>query len=122
VLSPTQIEVASNNFQTILHWKYPPENKSESPHFIVEIKPYNLGRYKIVSTCVNISAHFCDLSREVHGPFDSHWFRVKAVVGSQQSEYVETNEFILQRHGKIRPPKLNLSRHSDKIMVDIYHP
>lgn len=24
--------------------------------------------------------------------------------------------------GKIGPPKLNLSRHGDKIMVDIYHP
>ncbi|NXC19746.1 INGR1 protein, partial [Corythaeola cristata] len=120
VPSPTQIEVASNNFETILHWQYPP--MSETPHFIVEIKPYNLGYYKIISTCVNISARFCDLSREVHDPFLSHWFRVKAVVGSQQSEYVETNEFILQRHGKIRPPKLNLSRHGDKIMVDIYHP
>ncbi|KAM6207863.1 interferon gamma receptor 1 [Sarcoramphus papa] len=120
VPSPTQIVVTSENFQTILHWQYPP--MSETPHFIVEIKPYNLGYYKIVSTCVNISAHFCDLSREIYEPFASHWLRVKAVVGSQQSEYVETNEFILQKHGKIGPPKLNLSRHGDKIMVDIYHP
>lgn len=95
---------------------------SETPRFIVEIKPYNLGYYNIVSTCVNISALFCDLSGEIHDPFSSHWLRVKAVVGLQQSEYVETNEFILQKHGTIGPPKLNLSRHGDKIMVDIYHP
>ncbi|XP_072712041.1 interferon gamma receptor 1 isoform X1 [Ciconia boyciana] len=120
VPSPTQTVVTSENFKTILHWQYPP--MSETPHFIVEIKPYNLGSYKIVSTCVNISAHFCDLSREIRDPFLSHWLRVKAVVGSQQSAYVETNEFILQKHGKIGPPKLNLSRHGDKIMVDIYHP
>ncbi|NWX46909.1 INGR1 protein, partial [Steatornis caripensis] len=120
VPSPTHIIVTSENFKTVLHWQYPPV--PETPHFIVEIKPYNSGYYKIVSTCVNISAHFCDLSREIHDPFDSHWLRVKAVVGSQQSEYVETNEFILQRHGKIGPPELNLSRHGDNIMVDIYHP
>ncbi|KFQ84848.1 Interferon gamma receptor 1, partial [Phoenicopterus ruber ruber] len=120
VPSPTQIVVTSENFKTVLHWQYLP--MSETPHFIVEIKPYNLGFYKIVSNCVNISAHFCDLSGEIDDLFASHWLRVKAVVGSQESEYVETNEFILQKHGKIGPPKLNLSRHSDKIMVDIYHP
>ncbi|XP_039914829.1 interferon gamma receptor 1 [Hirundo rustica] len=120
VPSPTEVVVTSENFKTVLHWQYPPV--SETPNFIVEIKPYNLGYYKNVSTCVNTSAHSCDLSEEVCDPYLSHWLRVKAVVGSQQSEYVESNEFILQRHGKIGPPKLNLSRHGDKIMVDIYHP
>ncbi|XP_068266440.1 interferon gamma receptor 1 isoform X2 [Nyctibius grandis] len=118
--SPTQAVVTSENFKTILHWQYP--LMSETPHFTVEIKPYNLGYYKIVSTCVNVSVHFCDLSREINDAFASHWLRVKAVVGSQQSEYVETNEFILQKHGKIGPPKLNVSRHGDKIVIDIYHP
>ncbi|NXA23342.1 INGR1 protein, partial [Ibidorhyncha struthersii] len=118
--SPMQVQVTSKNFKTVLHWQYPP--MSETPHFIVEIKPYNLGSYKIVSTCVNISVHFCDVSREIDDPFTSHWLRVKALVGSQQSEYAETNEFILQKHGEIGPPKLNLSRHGDEIMVDIYHP
>ncbi|KAM9564041.1 interferon gamma receptor 1 isoform 2-T2 [Guaruba guarouba] len=120
VPSPMQITVTSENFKTVLHWQYP--LMSETPRFIVEIKPYNLGNYTVVSTCVKISAHFCDVSREIHEPFASYWLRVKAVVGSQQSEYVETNEFILQKHGKIGPPKLNLSRHGDKIMIDIYHP
>ncbi|KAL2306329.1 hypothetical protein Nmel_004246 [Mimus melanotis] len=120
VPSPTEIVVTSENFKTVLHWQYPPV--PETPHFIVEIKPYTLGHYKNVSTCVNTSAHFCDLSKEICDPYMSHWFRVKAIVGSQQSEYVEANEFILQRHGKIGPPKLNLSRHGDKILVDIYHP
>ncbi|XP_027743814.1 interferon gamma receptor 1 isoform X1 [Empidonax traillii] len=124
VPSPTEIVIRSENFKTLLHWQYPPV--SETPHFIVEIKPYDLfysfGSYKTVSTCVNTSAYFCDLSGEICEPYLSHWLRLKAVIGSRQSEYVETNEFILQRHGKIGPPKLNLSRHGDKIMVDIYHP
>ncbi|NXS21383.1 INGR1 protein, partial [Mystacornis crossleyi] len=119
VPSPTEIVVTSENFKTVLHWQYP--SVSETPRFIVEIKPYNLGDYKNVSTCVNTSAHFCDLSEEICDPYSSHWLRVKAVVGSQESEFVEANEFILQRHGKIGPPKLNLSRHDDKIVVDIYH-
>ncbi|XP_068006487.1 interferon gamma receptor 1 isoform X2 [Melanerpes formicivorus] len=120
VPSPEQIVITSENFNTVVHWQYPP--MSETPHFIVEIKPYNSGRYKNVSACVNIAAHFCDLTREIGGVFESHWLRVKAVVGSQQSEYVETNEFILQKHGNIGPPKLNLWRHNDELMVDIYHP
>ncbi|KFP20530.1 Interferon gamma receptor 1, partial [Egretta garzetta] len=120
VPSPMQAVVTSENFKTILRWQYPA--MPETPRFIVEIKPYNVGYYKTVSTCVNISAWFCDISREIDDIFASHWLRVKAVVGSQQSEYVETNEFILQKHGKIGPPKLSLSRHGDKIMVDIYHP
>ncbi|KFU92705.1 Interferon gamma receptor 1, partial [Chaetura pelagica] len=117
---PEKVAVTSENFKTVLHWQYPP--MSETPRFTVEIKPYIAGTYKIVSTCVNITYRFCDLSGEIQDPFDSHWLHVKAVIGSQQSEYVESNEFILQRHGKIGPPKLNLSRHGDKIMVDIYHP
>ncbi|NXP91755.1 INGR1 protein, partial [Passerina amoena] len=120
VPSPTGLVVTSENFKTVLHWQYPP--MSETPHFIVEIKPYNLGRYKEVSTCVNTSAHFCDVSEEICESDSSHWLKVKAVVGSQQSEYVESNEFILQRHGKIGPPKLSISRHGDEVMVDIHHP
>ncbi|XP_071405259.1 interferon gamma receptor 1 isoform X1 [Pithys albifrons albifrons] len=120
VPSPTEIVVKSENLKTLLHWQYPPV--SETPHFVVEIKPYDLGFYKIITTCVNTSAHFCDLSGEICDLYSSHWLRVKALIGSQQSEYVETNEFILQRHGKIGPPKLDLSRHGDKIVVDIYHP
>ncbi|KAM7028082.1 interferon gamma receptor 1 [Passerculus sandwichensis] len=120
VPSPTGVVVTSENFKTVLHWQYPPI--SETPHFIVEIKPYNLGEYKEISTCVNTSAHFCDVSEEICEPYSSHWLKVKAVVGSEQSEYVETNEFILQKHGKIGPPKLNISRHGDEIMVDIHHP
>ncbi|NXK26302.1 INGR1 protein, partial [Arenaria interpres] len=120
VPSPTQIKVISENFKTVLHWQYP--SMPETPLFVVEIKPYNPGTYKVVSTCVNISTPFCDVTREIYDPFSSHWLRVKAIVGSQQSEYVETDEFILRKHGKVGPPKLNLSRHGDEIIVDIYHP
>uniref|UniRef100_A0A8C3KU71 Interferon gamma receptor 1 n=1 Tax=Chrysolophus pictus TaxID=9089 RepID=A0A8C3KU71_CHRPC len=112
--------VTSKNFRTVLHWQYP--SMSEPPYFVVEAKPYQRGNYSNVSTCVNISATSCDLSKEIKDIFQSYWFRIKAIVGSQQSEYVETDEFILQKHGKIGPPKLNLSRHGAEIIIDIYNP
>ncbi|NXJ04454.1 INGR1 protein, partial [Odontophorus gujanensis] len=120
VPSPTGTEVISKNFRTVLQWQYP--SMCETPHFVVEVKPYYVGHYETVSACVNISATSCDLSGEIKEIFSSYWFRIKAFVGSQQSEYVETDEFVLQKHGKIGPPKLNLSRHSAEIIVDIYHP
>ncbi|EOB02647.1 Interferon-gamma receptor alpha chain, partial [Anas platyrhynchos] len=98
VPSPTDLVVTSQNFKTVLSWQYQP--MSETPYFVVEIKPYIPGTYMTVSTCVNISTNSCDLSREVKETFSPYWFRVKAVVGSEESEYVETNEFILQKHGK----------------------
>ncbi|NWY00230.1 INGR1 protein, partial [Nothoprocta ornata] len=120
VPSPTQITITAEDFKTVMHWQYPAI--SETAHFTVEIKPYNRGAYKTVLTCVNISAHFCDLSGEIEDPFSSHWLRVKAAVESEQSEYAESSEFVLQQQVKIGPPALRLSRHDDKIIVDIYHP
>ncbi|NXA54549.1 INGR1 protein, partial [Nothocercus julius] len=104
VPSPTQIAVTAENFKTFLHWQYPAI--SETAYFTVEIKPYNLGTYKAVLTCVNISALFCDVSGEIDDPFSSHWLRVKAAVDSEQSEYAESSEFILQQHGKFHTPNL----------------
>ncbi|KFP72829.1 Interferon gamma receptor 1, partial [Acanthisitta chloris] len=120
VPSPTKIVVTSENFRTLLLWEYP--HVSETPRFTVEIKPYNLGKYKTISTCVNTSALFCDLSGEICDPYSPHWFRVKAVAGSQESEYAESNEFVWHSHGKILPPKLSLSRHGDEIIINIYNP
>ncbi|NXG45985.1 INGR1 protein, partial [Psilopogon haemacephalus] len=117
---PEQIIITSENFKTVAHWQYP--SMSETPHFIVEIKPYTSGRYKNVSGCVDIAAPVCDLTSVISDASESHWLRVKAVVGSQQSVYVETKEFILRKQGKIGPPKLSLSRHNNEILVDIYHP
>lgn len=68
---------------------------------------YSPGHYKNISGCVDIAARVCDLTREIGDAFESHWLQVKAVVGTQQSEYVETSEFILQKHGKFHH-KLNL--------------
>ncbi|XP_032625902.1 interferon gamma receptor 1 [Chelonoidis abingdonii] len=114
---PTNVVIESLNFKTILRWDY--MRMPEPPHFIVEIQPYELGKYKPVSICMNTTKHYCDLSKEIEDLTQSHWARVKAFIGLEESEYVETKEFVLRRDGKIGPPTLNVSIERDQIRVEI---
>ncbi|XP_043366999.1 interferon gamma receptor 1 isoform X2 [Dermochelys coriacea] len=93
-----------------------------TPRFIVEIKPYELGKYKIVSTCMNTRKHYCDLSNEIEELSQSYWAKVKAFIELEESEYVETKEFVLRRDGKVGPPTLNVSIERDQLRVEIRHP
>lgn len=61
---------------------------------------YRLGYYAQISSCVNISRHHCDLSENITDPLLSHWAKVKAHVGSEESSFVESKEFILANQGK----------------------
>uniref|UniRef100_A0A8C4Y0W3 Fibronectin type-III domain-containing protein n=1 Tax=Gopherus evgoodei TaxID=1825980 RepID=A0A8C4Y0W3_9SAUR len=97
---PTNVVIESLNFKTVLRWDY--IRMPEPPHFIVEIQPYELGKYKPVSICMNTTKHYCDLSKEIEDPIQSHWARVKAFIGLEESEYVETKEFVLRRDGKFK--------------------
>ncbi|KAM9154504.1 interferon gamma receptor 1 isoform 1-T1 [Pangshura tecta] len=117
---PTNVVIESLNFKTVLRWDY--MRMPEPPHFIVEIQPYELGKYKPVSTCMNTTKHHCDLSKEIEDPIQSYWARVKAFIGLEESEYVETKEFVLRRDGKIGPPTLNVSIEEDQIRVEIRPP
>uniref|UniRef100_A0A8C8SY19 Interferon gamma receptor 1 n=1 Tax=Pelusios castaneus TaxID=367368 RepID=A0A8C8SY19_9SAUR len=118
---PTDVVIKSLDFKTWLHWNY--VSMPLTPYFTVEIKPYDIGIYQPVKTCRNIKKHKCDLSKEIKELSHSHWVRVKALIGSEESEYVETKEFILRRDGKIRPPNVTLSIEDDgRIKVDVYHP
>ncbi|XP_074846583.1 interferon gamma receptor 1 isoform X2 [Carettochelys insculpta] len=117
---PTNVVIESLNFVTVLRWDY--FHTVPTPHFIVEIKPYEPGIYKPVSSCMNIVKHRCDLSNEIQELSLSHWARVKALIGLEESEYVETKEFVLRRDGKIGPPTLNMSLEKDQIRIEIRHP
>ncbi|XP_075780378.1 interferon gamma receptor 1 [Pelodiscus sinensis] len=120
VPSPTNVVIESLNFVTRLRWDY--MSMPSIPHFIVEIKPYELGKYKTVSTCVKTIKHYCDLSNEIEEPSQSYWARVKALIESEESEFVETKEFVLRRDGKIGAPTLNVSIETNEIKVEIHHP
>nr|XP_048700380.1 interferon gamma receptor 1 isoform X1 [Caretta caretta] len=117
---PTKVEIESLNFHTVLHWDY--MRVPTTPRFTVEIKPYELGKYKPVSTCMNTTKHYCDLSNEIEELSQSYWAKVKAFIELEESEYVETKEFVLRRDGKIGPPTLNVSIERDQIRVEIRHP
>ncbi|XP_019405731.1 PREDICTED: interferon gamma receptor 1 [Crocodylus porosus] len=120
VSPPTNVEIESFNFKTVLHWDY--SSMFPNARFTVEIKPYELGYYAQISSCVNISRHHCDLSENITDPFLSHWAKVKAHVGSEESSYVESKEFILANQGKIGTPTLTVLTQSSKLKVDIFHP
>ncbi|TFK09108.1 Interferon gamma receptor 1 [Platysternon megacephalum] len=117
---PTNVVIESLNFKTVLRWDY--MSMPTTPHFIVEIQPYEVGKYNPVSTCMNTTKRYCDLSNEIEDLSQSHWARVKAFIGLEESEYVETKEFVLRRDGKIGPPTLNVSIETDQIRVEIRPP
>ncbi|CAM4534475.1 unnamed protein product [Lepidochelys olivacea] len=117
---PTKVEIESLNFHTVLHWDY--MRMPTTPRFTVEIKPYELGKYKPVSTCMNTTKHYCDLSNEIEELSQSYWAKVTAFIELKESAYAETKEFVLRRDGKIGPPTLNLSIERDQIRVEIRHP
>ncbi|XP_026505582.1 interferon gamma receptor 1 [Terrapene carolina triunguis] len=117
---PTNVVIESLNFKTVLRWDY--MRMPTTPRFIVEIQPYELGKYEPVSTCMKTSKHYCDLSNEIEDLSQSYWAKVKALIGLEESEYVETKEFVLRRDGKIGPPTLNVSIERDQIRVEIRPP
>uniref|UniRef100_A0A8D0H7M2 Interferon gamma receptor 1 n=1 Tax=Sphenodon punctatus TaxID=8508 RepID=A0A8D0H7M2_SPHPU len=117
---PTDLLIYSYNFNTSFSWSY--ESLSPAPLFIVEIQRYEDGKFIQVSTCVKISQHYCDISKEIKDPALSRWVRVKALIGLDESEYAESKEFVLRRDGIIGSPTLHVSAEDDGIKVDIYHP
>ncbi|XP_006269486.3 interferon gamma receptor 1 [Alligator mississippiensis] len=120
VSPPTNVEMESFNFKTLLRWDY--SSMVPNARFTVEIKPYQLGYYAQISSCVNISRHHCDLSENITDPLLSHWAKVKAHVGSEESSFVESKEFILANQGKIGTPTLTVLTQGNELKVDIFHP
>ncbi|XP_060096047.1 interferon gamma receptor 1 [Heteronotia binoei] len=119
VLLPTNVEIKTYNFKTSLHWDY--QNMSSEPLFTVQILCYG-STYTEVSSCVNISQHYCDLSQKINKKCHQLWARVKVLVGSHESEYKKSNAFRPFRDARIGPPKFNLSVVDDEIIVVIEHP
>ncbi|XP_015279794.1 PREDICTED: interferon gamma receptor 1 [Gekko japonicus] len=116
---PTNVEIKTYNFNTSLHWNY--QSMLPEPLFTVQILCYG-HNYTEVSSCVNVSQHYCDLTHKINKGCFSLWARVKVLVGSRESEYKESKVFRPFRDAQIGPPKFNLSVMDDGIIVDIEHP
>nr|XP_056708487.1 interferon gamma receptor 1 [Euleptes europaea] len=120
VPQPTNVKIKTYNFKTSLHWNY--QDMSPEPLFTVQICCYGSCTYTEVSSCVNISQHYCDLTHKIHNQCNQLWARVKVLAGSHESKYAESAMFQSFRHAKIGPPKFNLSIEDDELVVAIKHP
>ncbi|KAM4770993.1 interferon gamma receptor 1 [Rhinophrynus dorsalis] len=121
VPTPFDLTIKSYNFNTTLYWDY--NITSAIPHFQVEIWNFTKEEYwTIVDTCKNIFQNYCDLSQQIIDPGIFYHVRVKAFVGSAESEYAIKKDFCLRIHGSIGPPTLNASFEDKEIVVDIWHP
>ncbi|XP_037376365.1 interferon gamma receptor 1 [Talpa occidentalis] len=114
---PTNLRIEAFNLNTSVNWEYP--IMSQTPVFTVQVKTYSSAQW--IDTC-NTSHHYCYISSHIDDPEVPLWARVKARLGQNESDYVESKEFILCRQGKIGPPTLALREKEDQIIVDIHHP
>ncbi|XP_061479941.1 interferon gamma receptor 1 [Rhineura floridana] len=117
---PTNIVIDSYNFNSSVQWDY--ESKSSKTLFVVKILCYGAPTAVEVSNCVNITKHYCDLTHKIDNRCHSFWILVKALSGLNESKYIHSENFHVTRHGRIGPPKLNLSIEDQEIKVDIKHP
>ncbi|OCT78004.1 interferon gamma receptor 1 [Xenopus laevis] len=118
---PYNLLFKSYNMNTTLFWDY--NITSPTPHFQVQIKDYKEGgNWNVVRSCKKILQNYCDLSKKFDDPDIFYKARVKAFVGTKESDYCIANDFSLRIHGKIGPPTLNASVENTDIIVDIWHP
>ncbi|XP_008572143.1 PREDICTED: interferon gamma receptor 1 [Galeopterus variegatus] len=115
---PTNVTIESYNMNPVLYWEY--QVMPQTPVFTVQVKKYLGGVWN--NACVNISHHSCNIFDQIDDPSDSLWARVKARVGQEESPYALSKEFILCRHGKIGPPRVDIREKENQIIVNIFHP
>uniref|UniRef100_A0A9L0SEZ3 Interferon gamma receptor 1 n=1 Tax=Equus caballus TaxID=9796 RepID=A0A9L0SEZ3_HORSE len=113
---PTRVRIEAYNVNTILSWDYP--TVPQAPVFTAQVKTYGNAW---IDAC-NTSYHRCNISSKINDPTRPLWARVKARLGQEESAYADSKEFILCQHGKIGPPKLDIRKKDDQIIIDISHP
>ncbi|XP_006834774.1 PREDICTED: interferon gamma receptor 1 [Chrysochloris asiatica] len=115
---PTKVKIESYNINPVVYWEY--QHTVPAPVFTVEVKNYKDGVW--IPACQNISLHQCNIFEKVYDPSESVWVRVKARVGQKESAYVETKGFVVCEQGKIGPPKVDVKRQENQIIIDVFHP
>ncbi|XP_028638438.1 interferon gamma receptor 1 [Grammomys surdaster] len=114
---PTNVLIKSYNLNPVVCWKY--QNMSQTPIFTVQVKMYPDSW---TDACTNISDHCCNIYEQISYPDLSAWARVKAKVGQKESEYAQSEEFIMCLKGKVGPPGLDIRRKEEQLVVHIFHP
>ncbi|XP_023585559.1 interferon gamma receptor 1 isoform X3 [Trichechus manatus latirostris] len=90
---PTNVTIESYNMNPVLSWEY---------------------QITVPTSVFTVQA--------ISDPSSPVWARVKARLGQKESAYVESKEFIMCQQGKVGPPKLDVSKKENQIIIDIFHP
>ncbi|KAM9233445.1 interferon gamma receptor 1 isoform 2-T2 [Dugong dugon] len=102
----------------VLSWEY--QITVPTSVFTVQLKNYGDGIW--TDACTNISHNQCNIFNAISDPSSPVWARVKARLGQKESAYVESKEFIMCQQGKVGPPKLDVGKKENQIIIDIFHP
>uniref|UniRef100_A0A671XYZ5 Interleukin 10 receptor subunit beta n=1 Tax=Sparus aurata TaxID=8175 RepID=A0A671XYZ5_SPAAU len=118
---PTNVSLTSFNMNLVLRWD-PPEGAAGGLVYTSEYKS-RFTPYKTI--CTNSSQLQCDFSSQpdssisVYGKFTG---RVRAQLGAESSDWVESKEIFLDRDTVIGPPNVSLISTEDTIEVIITDP
>ncbi|XP_063165582.1 interferon gamma receptor 1-like [Candoia aspera] len=115
---PKDVTVKSYNDNISVWWDY--ESPSSKSLFTVQFKCYSTGDYKEVDSCINITQHYCDLTKKTD-QCETFWVGVKALSGQHESKYKE-QKFDVLRDGQMGPPKFNISIDNHDIVVNLEPP
>ncbi|XP_051853796.1 interferon gamma receptor 1 isoform X2 [Antechinus flavipes] len=118
VSPPTNVEIKSYNLNPEVFWDY--QITSPTPTFTVQLRKYPNEVWNEV--CTNISHKICNIFDHVKNSQVAYWARVKAIVGQNESSFVESEAFHMYEKGKIGPPTLKIQEKNDKLIIDIDHP
>ncbi|XP_071341636.1 interleukin-10 receptor subunit beta-like isoform X1 [Trachinotus anak] len=121
---PTNVHLTSFNMDLVLRWS-PPAGAASSLVYTAE---YNTTVIPYSVACVNISTLECDFTRlntSIHPSiveYGKYTGRVRALLGSESSAWVESNHITLDKDTIIGSPNISLFSNGATIEVSIKDP
>ncbi|XP_026060307.1 cytokine receptor family member B15 [Carassius auratus] len=114
--SPQNVKVTSINMATVVEWTSP-----HSPMSNVTYTAIYFLRKENVSICVNTKELKCDVGK-LPSVFGRYIFQVRAEVQGLFSEWVNSNEFLPNKHTIIGPPTVHLVIQNNTLDVHVQAP
>ncbi|XP_015247159.1 PREDICTED: interleukin-10 receptor subunit beta-like [Cyprinodon variegatus] len=116
--SPTNVRLSSRNLNLILTWDPPagaPSGLLYTTKTLSKIKNYTQG-------CENIATHLCNLTSFEYSVYGSYKGQVRAMLGAETSDWVESNWITLDKDTIIGPPTVSLIPIGQTLEVSIKDP
>ncbi|XP_076011296.1 interleukin-10 receptor subunit beta-like [Genypterus blacodes] len=117
--APTRVRLTSYNMDLVLRWDAPEDSSGLSYE-----TQYNTTQSKYRGGCVKSSALTCDLT-SLHGSitvYGMYTGRVRALRGSESSDWVESQQITMDRNTVIGPPFVSLISNGASIEASIKDP